>query len=55
MKRYQLFINGAWINPICNSWFETVNPFTGKVWAEIARSSSDDANAAVVAAHEALT
>lgn len=55
MKRYQLFINGAWINPICNSWFETVNPFTGKVWAEIPRSSSDDANAAVVAAHEALT
>ena len=55
MKRYQLFINGTWINPICNSWFETVNPFTGKVWAEIPRSSADDANAAVVAAHEALT
>lgn len=55
MKRYQLFINGAWTNPICNSWFETVNPFTGKAWAEIPRSSVEDANAAVAAAHQALT
>ena len=55
MKRYQLFINGTWTNPICNSWFETVNPFTGKAWAEIPRSSAEDANAAVVAANEALT
>lgn len=55
MKRYQLFINGTWTNPICNSWFDTVNPFTGKAWAEIPRSSAEDANAAVAAAHEALT
>ena len=55
MKRYQLFINGTWTNPICNSWFETVNPFTAKAWAEIPRSSAEDANAAVVAAHDALT
>ena len=55
MKRYQLFINGTWTNPICNSWFETVNPFTSKAWAEIPRSSVEDANAAVAAAHQALT
>ena len=55
MKRYQLFINGTWTNPICNSWFETVNPFTAKAWAEIPRSSAEDANAAIVAAHDALT
>lgn len=55
MKRYQLFINGTWTNPICNSWFETVNPFTGKAWAEIPRCSAEDVNAAVVAAHDALT
>jgi aldehyde dehydrogenase (NAD+) len=55
MKRYQLFINGTWANPISNSWFETVNPFTGKAWAEIPRSSGEDANAAVAAAHQALT
>ena len=55
MKRYQLFINGTWANPICNSWFETINPFTGKAWAEIPHSSAEDANAAVVAAHDALT
>jgi aldehyde dehydrogenase (NAD+) len=55
MKRYKLFINGTWTNPICNSWFETVNPFTAKAWAEIPRSSAEDANAAIVAAHDALT
>jgi aldehyde dehydrogenase (NAD+) len=55
MKRYQLFINGQWVNAAENKWFESVNPFTGKPWAEIPRSTSEDVNAAVMAADAAFT
>jgi aldehyde dehydrogenase (NAD+) len=55
MKKYQLFINGKWTNAADNKWFESVNPFTGSAWAEIPRASSEDVNAAVIAADAAFT
>jgi aldehyde dehydrogenase (NAD+) len=55
MKRYQLRIAGEPRAPQSGRWFETQNPFTGQVWAEIPRGDARDVNAAVQAAHEALT
>ena len=55
MKTYHHFIDGAWREPAAQTWMDTVNPATGKVWARIARGTEPDAAAAVDAAHAALT
>ena len=55
MKRYDLFINGEYVKPSTETWFESQNPFTGEVWAEIPRGDERDVELAVQAAHQALT
>lgn len=55
MKRYQLRIAGRVCEPQGGAWFETQNPFTGETWAEIPRGDARDVDAAVQAAHRALT
>jgi (Z)-2-((N-methylformamido)methylene)-5-hydroxybutyrolactone dehydrogenase len=52
MKRYDLYINGVWHPPVSGEWFDTVNPYTGQVWAQIARGSKADADRAVQVAKE---
>ena len=54
MKKYQAWIDGQWVDPLSGQWFETENPFTGKVWAHIPRCNAQDANRAVEAAHRAF-
>ena len=54
MKTYNHFINGAWVEPSSNAYFETDNPFTGEVWAKIARGNATDADQAVNAAKAAF-
>ena len=55
MQRYQLRIAGEQRDPAGGVWFETQNPYTGQAWAEIPRGSAKDVDAAVQAAHQALT
>ena len=55
MKRYRLRIAGQACDPLGGVWFETQNPYTGEAWAEIPRSDGRDVDAAVQAAHAALT
>jgi (Z)-2-((N-methylformamido)methylene)-5-hydroxybutyrolactone dehydrogenase len=55
MKRYQLRIGGRSVDPQGGRWFETQNPYNGQTWAEIPRGDADDVDAAVQAAHQALT
>ena len=55
MKRYLLRIGGRSVDPQGETWFETQNPFTGEAWAEIPRGDARDVDAAVKAAHGALT
>ncbi len=55
MKRYQLKINGQTLDPQSGTWFETQNPYTGEVWAEIPKCDARDVNLAVEAAYAALT
>lgn len=54
MQRYQHYINGAWCDPVNGAWFETCNPYSGEVWAEIAKGDAADADAAVAAAKAAF-
>ena len=36
MHRYQLFIDGAFIDAERGEWIESEDPYKGTVWAEIA-------------------
>ena len=54
MKQYQHYINGAWTDPDSGGWFDTENPYTGEVWAKIARGNAADMDRAVAAAKQAF-
>ena len=54
MKSYNHFINGAWVEPASGEYFDTDNPYTGEVWAKIARGNAADADQAVRAAKAAF-
>ena len=54
MKQYQHYINGAWADPESGEWFDTENPYTGEVWAKIARGNAADIDRAVAAAKQAF-
>ena len=52
-KRYDNFIGGQWVPPTKGQYFENITPVTGKVFCEIARSTADDVELALDAAHAA--
>ncbi|GIN99720.1 aldehyde dehydrogenase [Brevibacillus halotolerans] len=52
-SRYDNYIGGKWVAPIHGEYFENVTSITGKVFCEIARSSAEDIELALDAAHAA--
>ncbi|MDR5798117.1 aldehyde dehydrogenase [Caballeronia sp. LZ008] len=54
MKKYQLWIDGKPGDPSNGQWIDTVNPYTGEVWAQIPRGTTEDAARAVEAARRAM-
>ncbi len=52
-RRYQLFIDGKWVDAESGRTFETPNPSTGETLAEIAEGDAADINKAVEAARRA--
>ena len=50
----QLFINNEWIKPHSGKNFETLNPATGQILAEVALADAADVDAAVAAAKTAF-
>ncbi len=52
--RYGNFIGGRFVEPRSGQYFENPSPITGEVICEIARSNSDDVEAALDAAHAAF-
>ena len=55
MERFQLYVNGQFENASSEQWFDSFNPFTGEVWAQIARCGEADVDRAVNAAHKAFS
>ena len=55
LKRYGHYIGGKEVPPVGGAYFPTENPYTGRVWAEIARGSAADVQAAVASARSAFT
>src|SRR5690625_727825 len=52
-KRYDNYIGGEYVPPTKGNYFENVSPVTGQVFCEIARSTKEDVELAVDAAHKA--
>jgi aldehyde dehydrogenase len=52
-KRYENFIGGKWVPPVKGEYFENVSPVIGQPFCEIARSTSEDIELALDAAHGA--
>ncbi|MFC0562397.1 aldehyde dehydrogenase [Halalkalibacter alkalisediminis] len=52
-KRYENYINGEWTAPVKGQYFENVTPVTGEVFCEVARSTAEDIELALDAAHHA--
>ncbi len=52
-KRYDNFIGGKWVPPVKGQYFENITPITGKPFCEVARSSAEDIELALDAAHAA--
>jgi aldehyde dehydrogenase (NAD+) len=55
MQKYQLFIDGKFVDPLCGEFFDSDNPYTGRPWARIARGGAEDVDHAVQAAQRAFT
>jgi aldehyde dehydrogenase len=51
--RYDNFIGGGWVPPAKGEYFENPSPVTGQVFTEVARSTAEDVETALDAAHGA--
>jgi aldehyde dehydrogenase len=52
-SRYENWIGGQWVPPVQGRYFENITPVTGQPFTEIARSSAEDVELALDAAHGA--
>ncbi|MGK2874096.1 MAG: aldehyde dehydrogenase [Nocardioides sp.] len=52
-SRYENWIGGQWVAPVKGQYFENVSPVNGKAFCEVARSTADDIEVALDAAHAA--
>ncbi|VTX94328.1 acetaldehyde dehydrogenase ExaC [Acinetobacter ursingii] len=54
-SQYENFIGGQWVAPVKGEYFENISPVDGKVFTKIPRSSAEDIELALDAAHKAKT
>jgi (Z)-2-((N-methylformamido)methylene)-5-hydroxybutyrolactone dehydrogenase len=54
LRTYDLYIGDARVKPASGLYFSSDNPYTGEIWASIARGSAQDIDRAVHAANGAL-
>jgi aldehyde dehydrogenase (NAD+) len=55
LPRFDAYIDGRKVPPSSGRYFETVNPYTSRVWGEVARCGKAEVDAAVDAAWRAFT
>ena len=51
--QYDNFIGGKWVAPVKGQYFDVITPISGKVYTKAARSSAEDIELALDAAHAA--
>ena len=54
LKKYQMFIDGQWVDSDTKKTFETLNPENNKPWATVPEASANDVDIAVKAAQKAF-
>jgi acyl-CoA reductase-like NAD-dependent aldehyde dehydrogenase len=54
VREYKMLVGGEWVDAHSGAAFETVNPYTGKVWATAPDADAVDVDRAVRAAREAF-
>jgi len=52
-SRYENYIGGGWVPPVRGQYFENISPVNGKPFCEVARSTAEDIETALDAAHAA--
>ncbi|WP_374673604.1 aldehyde dehydrogenase [Ideonella sp.] len=52
-KRYGNYINGQWVAPAGGAYFDNITPVTGRAFCEVPRSTAEDVERALDAAHAA--
>ena len=52
-SRYDNFIGGKWVAPVRGHYFENITPISGRPFCQVARSTEEDINLALDAAHAA--
>tara|TARA_B100000700_G_scaffold308895_1_gene387185 strand:+ start:654 stop:2138 length:1485 start_codon:yes stop_codon:yes gene_type:complete len=55
LKKYQMYINGEWVNSESEKNFDSYNPATEEPWAIIPEAGVNDVDRAVKAAHRAFS
>jgi aldehyde dehydrogenase len=51
--KYDNYIGGKWVAPVKGQYFDVISPITGKNYTQVARSSAEDVELALDAAHQA--
>jgi aldehyde dehydrogenase (NAD+) len=54
MTKHRMLIDGVWVDAASGEWFESINPFTARPWALVARGGKTDVDRAVAAAKNAF-
>ncbi|MFC3902003.1 aldehyde dehydrogenase [Acinetobacter marinus] len=52
-KQYENFIGGKWVAPVKGEYFDNISPVNGEVFTRVPRSSAEDIELALDAAHAA--
>ena len=55
LTHYQMLIDGAWVDAEDGQVFDSINPATGEVWAQIPEATAADVDRAVTSAHRAFS
>lgn len=53
-ERYENYIGGQWVAPARGQYFDNISPVDGKVFCQVARSTAEDIDKALDAAHAAF-
>ena len=53
MSTYQMFIGGQWVDALSGATFDDFNPYTGEIYAKVAKGDAKDADRAMAAAYAA--
>ena len=55
MDKFKMYIDGEFVEAASGKYFDSYNPFTGKVWSQVAEGGAKDVDRAVQAAHRAFS